>query len=274
VTVRELLLRERKDKRREALYLISYALSCPKETLLVELDRELGAEEMERVARLLEERKKGRPLAYMRGWTEFFGEEFCVTEATFVPRPETELLVEEALCILSSMGGRPCVVDVGAGCGACGIVIAKRTKARVVLVDISEEALVVAKRNARAHLVDVELVCSDLLTGFRVAPLFDLVLANLPYVAASEFDALPEEVRAYEPSVALLGGRSGFEVYERLLRGVSPYLKEGGRVLLEIGGGRQARRAKALLGSLGFCADVKEDASGRQRAVIAWRNWS
>lgn len=218
-----------------------------------------------RVAR----RAAREPVAYILGRQEFYGLEFEVTRDVLIPRPETELLVDEALGFLRE---RPAglVVDVGTGSGCLAVTIAVHVpQVRVVAVDASAAALEVARRNARRHAVagQVELRQGDLLS--EVAGPADLIVANLPYVSTEEVETLMPDVRLYEPRLALDGGAGdGTGLIRTLVAQAVGRLAPGGLLLLEVAAG-QAARVADLLRSAGAFSDVstRRDLAGLERMV-------
>lgn len=209
------------------------------------------------IRQAMDKRRKGMPLAYVLKQAEFYGHSFFVTRDTLIPRPETELLAEEALKVLRPFR-EPAVLDIGTGCGclAVGLTIA-RPDCRMTALDISKNALAVARKNIRRHGLEekIKLVHSDLFNAFHVgaplvgvqnrgagtspAPAWDLIVSNPPYVDEVEMPDLPREVLR-EPRVALDGGKRGLAVIERILGEAPRFLKKGGFLLMEIGAG-QAR---------------------------------
>ena len=189
-------------------------------------------------------RVQREPLAYLTKRKEFFGLEFLVDRRVLIPRPETELLVELAVARLRAMlstNPAPIVADVGTGCGAIAVSVAIQIPtAKVYALDVSPEALEVARVNCQRHGMTrhgvagrVELLRGDLLEplGERV----DLVLANLPYIARSEFATLQPEIVEYEPRVALDGGQDGMDGIRCLLEQAGEHLAPGASIMLEIG---------------------------------------
>lgn len=255
--------------------IVSHALALSKEKVLVDLDREVDEKRAIYIRSLVNDRARGKPLAYITNQKEFFSEPFFVDEHVLVPRPETEALVEEALEIIGGRPGTPRVIDMGTGSGAIGIMLSKRARCSVVLVDVSPAALGVAKKNAGMLGVrnGAGFVCSDLFGGIKEGGRFDMVLANLPYVSRAEWDALPVDVKAFEPRGALHGGEDGMEVYRRLVPMLPRYLKEHGHVLCEIGSEAQSRAMQYMMEPLGFEVTVKRDLSGKERVIIGtWKN--
>jgi release factor glutamine methyltransferase len=176
------------------------------------------------------------PVAYILGEREFWGLPFEVTPDVLIPRPETELIVEEALVAFG--GGIPpaTVIDVCTGSGCLAITLAREFGgADVIATDISEAALGVAQRNARRHHVAarIDFRSADLLDDITVRA--DLIVSNPPYVAGRDAASLPPEVRDHEPHVALFAGEDGLEVYRRLLPAARQRLTRTGRLVVEIG---------------------------------------
>lgn len=269
--VRDILRSERDVERVDLLGMLSSALSLSKEQLMIRPEHELQSDEEKRLYHLLEQRRRGRPLAYITGEREFFSRSFVVDERVLIPRPETETLVEEALRIISSYPekGRR-IVDVGTGSGAIGITLAKETGENVLCLDISPDALDVARTNAlRLGATDiVDLVCCDLLSALADRSRFDLIVANLPYISAYEWPGLMRDVRLFEPKLALWGGGNGLDLYCCLITEMGHYLSNEGHMLCEIGGLEQAEALSELLQGIGLSVQTKKDLAGRDRVVV------
>jgi len=264
-----MLLSEKGLSRIDLVSIISHVLSVPGERLFMEPSRDIDEGQRRRIERLIEERRRGRPLAYLLNRKEFFSESFYVDESVLIPRPETELLVEEAIKVMKRRGHPVTALDMGPGSGVIGVLLSKNGADRVVCVDISPEALSIARKNAHALgcRERIEFVASDLFSGLKKDGPFDLVCANLPYVARHEWEGLMKDVRDFEPAGALVGGRTGMEVYERYAGEVGAYLAPEGTLLCEIGGSRQAAALAALLRKSGLATAIEKDLTGRQRVV-------
>ena len=187
-------------------------------------------------APLIARRAAREPVAYILGEREFWGLPFEVTRDVLIPRPETELIVEEALVAFG--GGTPpaTVIDVCTGSGCLAVALAREFGgADVIATDVSEAALDVARRNAQRHQVGARIAfrSADLLDGITVRA--DLIVSNPPYVARRDAAALPPEVRDHEPHVALFAGDDGFDVYRRLLPAAHDRLTRSGRLVIEVG---------------------------------------
>jgi release factor glutamine methyltransferase len=181
--------------------------------------------------RYLHQRIGGKPTQYITTKQEFYGRDFTVSPDVLIPRPETEHVVEAALAKLHPNDR---VVDVGCGSGAIAVTLALECRAEVWAVDISPPALSVALSNARRLGADVQFVGADLLTTFRPASL-DVVVSNPPYVGLHEAEGMQREVRDFEPQIALFGGETGAEVYERIVVQSRDVLRPGGWLLFELG---------------------------------------
>lgn len=255
----------------DAEVLLSHVTGLERAALYIEWDRPLRDDEAAQYNDLTQRRLSGEPVAYITGHKEFMGLDFFVSRSVLIPRPETELLVEDALKLLPSS---PVVIDVGTGSGAIAVSLAfYNWEAVVYAIDRSDEALEVASRNAIKHCVSdrVFLYHGDLLQplkGCLAAGRVDLIAANLPYIAESDLPGLPGEVRMFEPHLALNGGEDGLEQYRRLIPEAEAFLKKDGFLLIEIGC-EQGRAAAALFDSQVWEAKVLQDLAGLDRLVVA-----
>ncbi|MEP6741445.1 MAG: peptide chain release factor N(5)-glutamine methyltransferase [bacterium] len=227
------------DERREAGSLLMYVLDRDRSYILAHAEDQLTDEQVEKFADSLEARSQGKPLQYITGRQEFFGLEFEVTSDVLIPRPETELLIEAALALVSP-NESPFICDVGTGSGCIVVTLLKKlVSARGIALDISEAALAVAERNAIRHSVHerISFIASDCFAGLEPAvdPGFDLIVSNPPYVAERAINGLQREVRDFEPRIALTAGEDGLSVIRRLLIEGPDYLKSGGLLIFEMG---------------------------------------
>jgi len=232
--------------RLNAELLIAHALGKKRLDLYLEFDRPLGDAELEPARELIRKRARGTPLQHLLGTVEFYGREFLCDARALIPRPETEQLVEALLAHEGIPRPAPRIVDVGTGSGVIALSLAAELpQAEVMAVDVSPEALALATENA-ARLGLGERVCllrSDLLS--ETEGVFDLIVANLPYIAAREIDTLSREVR-HDPRSALDGGPLGTEIIEALIAQAPARLRPGGLLALEIGHDQAAPLAAAL----------------------------
>jgi release factor glutamine methyltransferase len=217
----------------DARTLLSHLLDKPHSWVLAHPEEELTVEQERRLDGYLERLAQGEPLPYILGRWEFFGLDFAITPDVLIPRPETELLVEEALAWLDAHPGRLRAADVGTGSGCIAVTLAKlRPELSVTACDISLAALRLARRNAVQHAVAgrVAWLQADLLQA--LAGPFDLICANLPYIPSAQLAEL--RVARHEPPLALDGGADGMRLIERLASQARSRLAPGGLMLLEI----------------------------------------
>ena len=199
------------DPRLEAEVMVMHLLQLPRQDTLARQDSELSPQQQQDLDAMLQRRLAREPLAYIVGHREFYGLDLFVNAHVLIPRPETETLVELALSTVSMTAGcqKLVIADVGTGCGAIAVSLAKHLPAaRVYALDVSEQALGVAACNARSHNVSDRLI---LLQGNLLEPLpepVDLIVANLPYIPSARIPTLQPEVQR-EPRLALDGGEDG-----------------------------------------------------------------
>jgi release factor glutamine methyltransferase len=216
------------------------ALGWDRATFFVNLRKPMDPAAEPRLAALLERRARREPAAYILGVQEFWGIDFEVTPAVLIPRPETELIVEEALALYGYAEPPAKIADVCTGSGCLAVVLAREFNgATVIATDISPPALHIARRNTVRHSVAarVTVLATDLLDS--VPGTFDLIVSNPPYVGLGDRANLQPEVRDNEPEVALFAGHDGLEVYRRLLPQARAHLAARGHLILEIGLGQR-----------------------------------
>lgn len=212
---------------------------------------------------------KGEPVAYITGKKEFMSLEFTVSPAVLIPRPDTEVLVETALQLIEKHGYRK-ICDVGTGSGCIPVSLAHYAKTPVSLlaVDISLQALEVARKNADAQQVPITFQQGDLLSGLTEtdAQSIELLTANLPYVPLEVYETLERNVRDFEPRVALTDEQDGLTLYRRLVEQAKTFLSPTGRMLFEIDP-RQAQQLDFIV-QAGFEYEIRPDLAGRSRVVV------
>lgn len=244
----------------------------PRIELYLHFDRPMVSEELASFKALIKKRARKVPVQYLTGHQGFRYIELDVAEGVLIPRQETEIVVDLAKELIRDLPS-PLVLDLGTGSGAIALSIAKELPhSSVVATDNSDSALQIAKSNlARLKMSKVELIKSDLFSGLTSEYLnqFDLIVSNPPYIDQASFETLPPEVKLYEPKTALIGGKTGLEVIFRIIEDSSQWLKDGGSLLLEIGGAAQARKVQKFveeIDQLTFEA-VHKDLTGTDRFV-------
>ena len=245
------------------------ALGMTRSELKFESDHSLSHGQLVRLESMLDRRIAGEPVQYILGSADFMGLRFEVTPEVLIPRQDTETLAEAALIDLRGRPGEPSLLDLCAGSGCIGLSLASLAPdARVTLSDISREALDIARRNAHALGVRVELRHGDLFAAVG-RERFDVIASNPPYIPRQALDGLQREVR-FEPRLALDGGEDGLDFYRRIARDAGQHLNAGGSVYLEVGVG-EAPAVLALLKEHLSCleAGTIRDLNGIERVVFA-----
>lgn len=220
--------------RREASLFLAHVTGCTTGELILRNEKILPPDRSDLFFSCLSRRESGEPLQYITGTWEFFGLEFFTDKRALIPRPETELLVE---CVIDLVSNTVQILDVctGSGCIALALAHVLRERAEITAADISPDALALAKKNAErlglsAHVKFLE---SDLLE--KISGEFDIIVANPPYITTSEMQTLPPDVRDHEPHLALDGGKDGLDLYRRLVPQAKKALRGGGALVCEIG---------------------------------------
>ncbi len=249
--------------RLDAEVLLSYLLEIPREKLLFMYNEPVPEEVQAAFIPLCEKRKTGCPMAYILGEKEFFSLPFVVNANTLIPRPDTETLVEWAIGKAEDKR----VLDLCCGTGCIGIATAKNiTVASLTLADISEEALLVAQKNAARHGVDAAFLQLDILKD-ALRGHFDLILSNPPYIETDVIARLKTDVRDFEPRLALDGGADGLVFYPVIIEKAAAALSHGGWLGLEIGY-TQSEAVAALMEACFTDIEVLCDLGGNTRAVV------
>jgi release factor glutamine methyltransferase len=255
--------------RLDAELLLACALKCDRVRLYVDVDKPLGAEELARFKPLIQRRGTREPVAYILGSKEFHGRAFEVGPGVFIPRPETELLVRLAVEALPR-GAPARVLDLCAGSGAVGVSIAaERPEAQVDLVELSPQAAQAAARNGQRHAPGrVRVHQGDLYAALPDATLYDVIVANPPYIAFRDRAGLAPDIVEHEPHLALFGGDDGLAVVRRIVEGLKTRLVPGGLFATEIDP-TQGRPVAELCRAAGLTGvRVDRDLAGLQRHVV------
>lgn len=249
----------------DARLLLEEVCGTDHNTLLCHGDREVSEEEEKQYRRALEQRAVHVPLQHLLGYQDFMGLRFQVNEHVLIPRQDTEILVEEAMRYLHD-GMRILDLCTGSGCILLSL-LHYSNDCEGTGVDISKEALQVAAQNAEALGIKADFLESDLYE--KVTGKFDLLVSNPPYIEREVIPTLMEEVREYDPYIALDGGEDGLDFYRRIIGEAQNYLNRGGQIFLEIGS-EQAQAVSELLRDAGFKEiEVCKDFAGLDRVVSA-----
>ncbi|RCW60913.1 MULTISPECIES: peptide chain release factor N(5)-glutamine methyltransferase [Halanaerobium] len=261
------------SSRLDAEVLMADLLDMERINLYVKYDYPLKSSEIDSYREMIKKRAQRMPVAYIIEKKEFMSLEFKVAEGVLIPRPDTENLVEAVIeyCRKAELES-PQIIDVGTGSGAIAVSLAHYLEnAKVVGVDLSLQALKIARQNMEKHELAerMSILKSDLLAEFikRGIKEIDIIVSNPPYISETEMEELSPEVKK-EPETALKAGENGLEYYRRLIPEAEKVLKKGGRLFLEIGY-RQAESVSSLFGDNWTDIEVKQDYSNNDRIVTA-----
>ena len=261
-----------KNNRLDAELMLSNSLRISRENLLLNLNKEINHNEHKKFKSLLKKRKKKIPIAYIIGYKHFWKSKFIVNNSVLIPRPETELIVEEALNCLPEKKSKK-IIDIGTGSGCIIIsLLAERPKSTGIGLDISKNAIKVAIINAKLQQLNnrIKFINSDVdkYNGGK----YDLVVSNPPYIEKAKISRLEEDVKNFEPRLALDGGYNGYSKIEKVIKKSSNLLKRNGNLILEIGCG-QAYLASCLLKKYGFYINkISKDLSKKERCIIGTKS--
>jgi release factor glutamine methyltransferase len=259
------------DAALESELLLRHALKVSRVQLYQNLNQELRPEQEADFWQIIKRRLSHEPTAYITGHTEFYGLDFYVDQRALIPRPESELLVEEALKFTGEHPAREnlLIAEVGTGSGAIAVTLALNLpQSKIYAIDVSTGALEVAAINCQKYRVEnrVQLISGDLLEPLSEP--VDLIVANLPYIRDSEIEELSPEIKFFEPRIALAGGEDGLDKIRQLCRQTVNRLRRGGCLLIEIGL-EQGEHVTTYLRNLFPSArvEVMPDLSGIDRVV-------
>jgi release factor glutamine methyltransferase len=254
------------EPRLTAEVLLAHALKRERTWLFGHPEEDLDGIAGVRYNRSLQDRLHGKPCQYIIGRQEFYGRDFLLTQDVFIPRPETEYVVEQAL----KLTPRPAaILDVGCGSGNIAVTLSLElgTPARVVATDISFAAVAMARANARRLGARVAFLVCDLTSAFADSSL-DLLISNPPYIPTGEEQGLQREIREHEPHIALFAGPDGLVVYRKLIAEAPRLLRPGGWIVFELGY-RQVDAVNAMLDARWSEVLVVSDLAGLPRVFVA-----
>ena len=268
------------NPRLDAEVLLGYVLNKERIFLYVHFDQPLDSEELAKFKECIKKRAMKMPVAYITGVREFMGLDFKVTEATLIPRPDTEILVETAMERLGKIAGNEtgtgkCFADLGTGSGAiCLSILNYMKEIEAVTVDISPKAIAVAKENAEKFAVSdrIEFLEGDFLKPLENKGKFTAILSNPPYIPKQDILGLESDVKDFEPMGALDGGIDGLDFYRQLLVKSANYIEDGGFLAIEIGINQsQAILEMAKRNLMWGKVEVIKDLAGIDRCVVLWK---
>ena len=249
--------------------LLSSTLKVDRPQILLNLDKEIQIREIKFFLNLIKRRKKSEPMAYIVGYKEFWKEKFKVNKNVLIPRPETEILVEQVLCELN-FNSKKRILDIGTGSGCIILSILKeRNKCIGVGIDISKNALKLAKYNAKIQHIKNRIKFFNTDIDNFYSNKYDLIISNPPYIDLNKINGLDKDVKDHEPKVALNGGIDGFGKIRLVIKKSSKLIKTKGKLFLEVGFD-QARETLRTLNTYGFYNNkIVKDLSKKNRCIIS-----
>jgi release factor glutamine methyltransferase len=263
--------------RLDAEVLLSFCLGCDRLEFYKNPVMTISETQLTAFRNIIARRLQWEPVAYITGRKEFWSFTLEVNSSVLIPRPDTEIIIEEALDVYRNFTSLPVrILDIGTGSGAIAIALAKEIPgAKVVATDISIAALNLAQKNAATLGLKEKI---DFRQGNLFEPVdgfFNIIVSNPPYIAANDYEELPASVKAFEPREALFAGESGLEFYEKLIYQADGYLQKNGWLLLEIGAKQEAGIRGIIEGS-GFydSIEMRRDYAGLPRVIKARRKVS
>jgi release factor glutamine methyltransferase len=250
--------------------ILAHVLQCSRIDLYLRHDQPLQQGELVQFRNLIKRRAAREPVAYIVGQKEFWSLEFNVNTAVLIPRPETECLVEAAIRFFPRHSAQR-VLELGCGSGAISVALAhERPDWRILALDKSADAIMVARENARHHHADhIRFMVGDWFTALGESAQFDLIVSNPPYIKTPDIDVLAAEIRNHEPRLALNGGVDGLGALAQIIRTAPRYLAPEGVLMTEIGSDQRPAVTEIVHQCNYFaCVDIRKDYSGLERVAV------
>ena len=253
----------------DAELILSKTLGLSREKILLNLNEKINDELLEKFNYFLKLRKQNRPIAYILGFKDFWKYKFQVDKNVLIPRPETEIIIEQALKNLPKLSKKN-ILDIGTGSGCIIIsIIKERENCKATAIDKSLKALKVAKLNAEMHHVQKKIKFLNIDVDKYLANKYDLIVSNPPYIKDIEILSLDKDVKLNEPKLALSGGKSGLNKVFKVIKKSQKLLKTNGKLILEIGF-KQSKEVKKYLIKNNFNQiQVFKDLSKKDRCIVS-----
>ena len=249
--------------------ILSKVLSKTREEILINLNNKINKNQKKEFDFYLNKRRNKNPISYILGFKYFWKYKFLVNKSTLIPRPESEHLVEEALKYMPP-GKSMKILDIGTGSGCLAISILKeRYNCTATAIDISKEASKVAKINAKLHHLENKIKFFNIDIDKFNSSKYDLIISNPPYINKVDLNRLDEDVKLYEPRLALFGGVTGFEEIKRIIKKSSKLLRYNGKLIIEIGDKQKDKTIKILLRNGFYINKICKDFSGKDRCLVS-----
>tara|TARA_B100000579_G_scaffold154715_1_gene125763 strand:+ start:3407 stop:4255 length:849 start_codon:yes stop_codon:yes gene_type:complete len=248
--------------------ILSKVLNKTREEILINFRSSINETQINKFNKYLNRRKKKEPMAYILGYKYFWKYKFLVNKSVLIPRPDTEIIIEQSLKYLEANKSKN-ILDIGTGSGCIVISILKeRPKCRAKALDVSKKALKVAKSNAKLHHLENNIEFINIDIDKYVSNKYDLILSNPPYIKNISLNRLDDDIKFHEPKLALSGGLDGFCKIKKVIKKSKKLLKNGGKLIIEIGD-EQKNQVLFLLKKNGFYINnFSKDLSGKVRCIV------
>ncbi len=265
----QLKIKNFKSHKLDAELLLAKTLNISREEILLNLNRKINQSDLKNFNYYINLRKNYIPISYIVNFKFFWKYKFFVSKNVFIPRPETELMIEKVLETLAVSSNKK-ILDIGTGSGCIAIsLIKERPDCRITAIDKSKKAIKVAKKNAEMHQVGKKLNFLNIDVDKYFSNKYDIIVSNPPYIKNSELLNLDKDVKLNEPKLALSGGSSGLEIFFKIINKCKILLKNNGKLFLEIGH-KQGKELSKYLKLNGFNqTKTYKDLSGKDRCLIS-----
>ncbi len=253
----------------DAELILSKVLNKKREEILLNINNKLKNRDILKFQNYLQRRFLKEPMAYILGYKYFWKQKFLANKSVLIPRPDTELIIEESLNYLQNDKSKK-ILDIGTGSG-CIIVslIKERPKCSATAIDISKKAIIVAKTNAKLHHLDNKINFINIDIDKYKSYNYDLIISNPPYISSIELNRLDDDIKSHEPKLALSGGSDGFREIEKVIKKSRELLKINGKLIMEIGH-KQRNQSLKILKKFGFYINKTcKDLSGKDRCIVS-----
>jgi len=258
-----------KSSKIDSELLLSKVLKKNREEILTSLNNKIDEKKFNEFSHYLFRRKKKEPIAYILGFKYFWKYYFYVNKSVLIPRPDTEHIVEETLKYIP-VNKSINILDIGTGSGCIIIsILNERRKCKATAIDISNKAIKIAKTNAKLHHLENKIKFINMDIDKHNSNKYDLILSNPPYVKNIELSRLDEDIKCFEPKLALRGGLDGYEEIKKVIRKSSELLKERGKLIIEIGKGQKEQTLIFLKKNGFYINKICKDFSGKDRCIVS-----
>ena len=258
-----------KNPNLDAELILSKVLNKKREEILLNINNKLKNRDILKFQNYLQRRFLKEPMAYILGYKYFWKYKFLANKSVLIPRPDTELIIEESLNYIRNDKSKK-ILDIGTGSG-CIIVslIKERPKCVATAIDISKKAIIVAKTNAKLHHLENKINFINIDIDKYKSYNYDLIISNPPYINSIELNRLDDDIKSHEPKLALSGGSDGFREIKKVIAKSKALLKINGKLIMEIGH-KQRNQSLKILKNFGFYINkISKDLSGKDRCIVS-----